>query len=314
MKVIIVVGHSKEDQGARNSSYGVSEFVFNEALALDIKKQFGDLFNFNKHEIVIVYRENGLKELPSEINELKADLIVSLHCNAFNKSANGCEMLYYHKSEKGKEISSIFQNHLVKRLGNKDRGIKSRTVEDRGGYLLRYTNAPCIIVEPFFIDNDEEFLRADECFKNGDLTKWYCESIHKSLEFLQGLKVNTKDKYIVELDGNFEMTVEIKNDESTLKVLHEINNFWSGSKSRLSSAKGCIDTAVLKLIAGEVVRFQARTAFNEDLDSVLKEFNGGIEGYYPMDGSFGIEIIDIEIPFSPSDLDFDVNKATKNQQ
>jgi N-acetylmuramoyl-L-alanine amidase len=188
MRVAVVIGHNEKSQGAVNVNYGMSEFRFNQALAHDIEHEFGDLFNYDKDEIIVVYRETNLQDLPNQINDLEPDLIVSLHCNAFNKTANGCEMLYYHKSIKGKEIARIFQNTLVQKLDNKDRGIKPKTTEDRGGYLLRYTNAPCIIAEPFFIDNDDEFLRADECFKNGDLTKWYCEAINKSLEYLKGLR------------------------------------------------------------------------------------------------------------------------------
>lgn len=184
MRVALVVGHSQKDQGARNSSYGVSEFEFNKKLALDIERNFDNLFNLGQHEIGVIYRETNYKELPAQINKHKPDLIVSLHCNAFDKRANGCEMLYHYKSTKSKVIARIFQNYLVQRLDNKDRGIKGRTVEDRGGYLLRYTVAPCIICEPFFIDNDDELLRADECFNNGDLTKWYCKAINDSLQFL----------------------------------------------------------------------------------------------------------------------------------
>ena len=41
-------------------------------------------------------------------------------------------------------------------------GVKPKKSEDRGGYLLRYTHAPCVIAEPFFIDNDEDLARARE--------------------------------------------------------------------------------------------------------------------------------------------------------
>lgn len=190
MKVAVVIGHSERSQGARNSSYDVSEFQFNRKLAHDIENNFNE---YNMVDgIVVVYRENGYAVLPKEINELGVDLVVSLHCNAFNTEASGCEMLYYHKSEKGKEIARIFHNHLVQRLDNKDRGIKSKTSEDRGGPLLKGTLAPCIICEPFFIDNDEDFLRADECFTDGDLTKWYCEAIDMSLKYLRNENVNKR--------------------------------------------------------------------------------------------------------------------------
>ena len=82
--------------------------------------------------------------------------------NAFNGRASGTEVLYYHRSEVGKTIAEILQGGLVDFLGLPDRGIKPKTSEDRGGYLLRYTNAPCVIAEPFFIDNDQDLAKAKE--------------------------------------------------------------------------------------------------------------------------------------------------------
>lgn len=183
MRVAIVIGHHEQDKGADNASYEANEFEFNQALAHDIEHKFFDLNLID--EIVVAYRETSYQDLPIQINALKADLIVSLHCNAFDTHANGCEMLYYHKSVKGKEVARIFQNNIVQGFDNKDRGIKPKRSEDRGGYLLRFTNAPCIICEPFFIDNDEEYLKAIEYFNNGDLTKWYCEAINKALDYLK---------------------------------------------------------------------------------------------------------------------------------
>ena len=184
MRVAVIVGHQENSPGAVNENYQVSEFEFTQRLAHDIKHSFAE-FNL-VDEIVIVYRETNYKNLPYQINRLNPDLIVSLHCNAYDTHASGCEMLYYHSSEKSKEIARIFQNHLVQRLENKDRGIKPKHSEDRGGYLLRYTLAPCIITEPFFIDNDDEYLRANECFHDGDLTRWYCEAINQSVQYLRG--------------------------------------------------------------------------------------------------------------------------------
>lgn len=53
-------------------------------------------------------------------------------------------------------MAAILLNALVSELRLPDRGIKPKTSEDRGGYLLRYTKAPAVISEPFFIDNDQD--------------------------------------------------------------------------------------------------------------------------------------------------------------
>ncbi len=149
----LVIGHSKRSPGAVNSKAGVTEFDFNDDLACYIKRKV------KQTDIQQVYRRT-YKQLPDDLNELKPDFIVDLHCNAFNTKASGSEVLYYYKSEKGKQMAEILLKHLVDALKLPNRGIKPRSSEDRGGYLLRYTNAPCVIAEPFFIDNDDDLATA----------------------------------------------------------------------------------------------------------------------------------------------------------
>ena len=145
--IILDIGHSKKSPGAVNQKHGVSEFQFNTRLANDIKRLI---------PVQLFYR-GSYQNLPRDINAFNPELVVSLHCNAFNKKASGTEVLYYHSSVIGKKMAEIYQRHLVECLGLPDRGIKPKIDADRGGYQLRYIKAPCIIVEPFFIDNDSEF-------------------------------------------------------------------------------------------------------------------------------------------------------------
>lgn len=149
----LVVGHTEGSPGASNRRSAVTEFGFNNDLAIRIENKITDV------EVQRIYRRT-YRSLPGDINAFNPDFIVSLHCNAFNKRASGTEVLYYRKSGNGKDMADIFVNHLVNHLGLPNRGVKPRTSEDRGGYLLRYTKAPCIIVEPFFIDNDKDLVVA----------------------------------------------------------------------------------------------------------------------------------------------------------
>ncbi len=151
----LVIGHKKSSPGAVNERAGLSEFDFNEDLAIHIEKKV------QKTQIQRVYRRTWEK-LPADVNALKPHFVISLHCNAFNCRASGTEVLYYHSSDAGRTVAEILQRSLVDFLGLPDRGIKPKTSEDRGGYLLRYTKALCVIAEPFFIDNDHDFARGQE--------------------------------------------------------------------------------------------------------------------------------------------------------
>lgn len=145
----LIIGHKKGSPGASNASSGITEFDYNEQLAIDIENASTQV------AVQRVYRRT-YKTLPEDVNQLNPDFIISLHCNAFNQAASGTEVLYYYRSKKGKQVAHILQTNLVNALALKDRGIKDKRVENRGGFLLKYTNAPCVISEPFFIDNDHD--------------------------------------------------------------------------------------------------------------------------------------------------------------
>lgn len=154
MKIILVIGHSERSQGARNQTSGVSEFQYNKQLA-SIIYTLTKKISIN---IEVVYRKQ-YKDLPLQINTLNPDYIMSLHCNAYNTKVSGTETLYYHSSIQGKILATKLQKAMVDCLLLPDRGIKSKTSEDRGGFLLRYTKAPCVILEPFFIDNESDYIK-----------------------------------------------------------------------------------------------------------------------------------------------------------
>jgi N-acetylmuramoyl-L-alanine amidase len=154
MKVAIIIGHSPSDKGACNS--GFCEFDYNQIVAHSILEQ-SDL------DIEIVYRDD-YHSLPDKVNKTGADIAISLHCNAFNKEASGCETLYS-GSKKGLELAQKVHAKILPVFGNPDRGIKKRRLKDRGGWILHKTKMPCVILEPFFIDNDEELKKAKRVYK-----------------------------------------------------------------------------------------------------------------------------------------------------
>ena len=176
MECVLVIGHTKKSPGAKNKKRELTEFDFNDDLARRIERKVKDA-NIQK-----VYRITYIG-LPDQINSINPDFIISLHCNAFNNNASGTEVLYWHNSPKGKHIASILQRHLVKHLRLPDRKIKPVKGGDRGGLLLCLTKAPCVISEPFFIDNDSDLDRALEDLDG--LVQAYADAIQKITEYLE---------------------------------------------------------------------------------------------------------------------------------
>jgi len=83
-------------------------------------------------------------------NAFKADLFISCHVNAFKTdAANGCEAEYI--SAKAKVYADKI-NAQMAILGYKNRGSISRP----NLYVLKYTNATAILIEPFFCDTKSD--------------------------------------------------------------------------------------------------------------------------------------------------------------
>lgn len=156
MKLGIVVGHSKKSPGAKNIELGVVEYSLNLELAAAIHTEC------QRREIdsQLIYRLNGYSKLPTDINNTDVDFCISVHHNgADNTSIDGNETLYYHKSEKSKKFARYVNNEMYNCLQVRNRDVKPVNSEDRGGYVLKYTSMPCILIEPYFMTNKEAVLK-----------------------------------------------------------------------------------------------------------------------------------------------------------
>ncbi|WP_125154291.1 N-acetylmuramoyl-L-alanine amidase [Clostridium rectalis] len=150
MKIAIDFGHGTgEDRGA--NGYKNEELTVREYGSLVVKglKKLGHLV-YN-----VTPMQNGMSLIQSlayrvsMANYYKVDLFVSLHLNAFNGKAYGCEVEYI--SDKGKEYANKICDEISK-LGYKNRGSKYRP----NLYVLKNTNMPAILIESFFCDNKRD--------------------------------------------------------------------------------------------------------------------------------------------------------------
>lgn len=153
--VCIVVGHSAQDGGAYNAQLGINEYDYNHPLASSLAVK---LHRRNIRPI-IVYR-NTYTGLPYDINQTDADYCIDLHCNAVSDSSvQGQEVLYWHKSKRGKALAQRLQQVIYGLFNERNRGAKPRQIGDDGWPLLKETNMPAIILEPFFISNSESLSK-----------------------------------------------------------------------------------------------------------------------------------------------------------
>lgn len=156
-KICVIIGHGGNDCGAVSQDKKVTELGYNTKLADELV----ELLVNNGYEAFTHNRGYSKMENTTLINSLNPDLAISLHCNSANTVATGTEAIYYPGSVKGKKFAELLSKNVSEALGLKNRGAKEPW-HGRGGGLLSRTKAPCVISEPFFIDNNEDLKKAFE--------------------------------------------------------------------------------------------------------------------------------------------------------
>lgn len=150
--IVIDAGHGGKDLGA--DMYGFQEKLITETIAKKIKALNKD----SNLEIVLLRdgdHEMELSERVSIINNLKPDLVVSLHISAnMNMSANGAQAFIpsnetFH--EKSKESAVIVIDKMTE-AGN----LKKRRITEAPFYMLKNASCPIMTLMIGFLSNEKD--------------------------------------------------------------------------------------------------------------------------------------------------------------
>ena len=106
-------------------------------------------------------------------NETGADILVSIHQNAFpSAKAKGAQVFYHKSSERGKILAECVQESLKSRVDGSNRRMAK---ENKEYYILRTTQIPAVIVECGFLSNaEEERLLNDTAYQERLAWAVYC--------------------------------------------------------------------------------------------------------------------------------------------
>lgn len=155
--VIIDAAHGGKDNGAEIQN------TFEKDITLSISKKIKELNGNDKIEIVLL-RDNdeflSLADRLKKVNEIKPNLLISLHLNSNNdESENGIEIFVSKLNsnfEKSKEIAESLINSSPTIL-------KNRGINEADFLILKDSNCPAIALELGFMTNinDKEFLESE---------------------------------------------------------------------------------------------------------------------------------------------------------
>jgi N-acetylmuramoyl-L-alanine amidase len=150
--VVIDAGHGGEDHGMKLEGFSEKEIVA--AISQKIKEN-----NHDKNVIIHLTRTNdkfiSLQGRVDFINNLKPDLILSLHVNGNKNTAlSGVEFFVSPSNEKyetSKNSAEKINSHIVSSLQMQSNGVK-----DANFMILKNTKYPAIIMELGYLSNKND--------------------------------------------------------------------------------------------------------------------------------------------------------------
>lgn len=155
MLICIDAGHAEKTAGKRSFDGTLREYEFNRYVAKRLK------YHLERHGIKTMYScdletatDTPLGTRCKVANNAKADILVSLHANAFGSTwneANGWEAFYFKGSSEGQKLADAIRKESIALLELKDRGIKTDSL-----YMTKHTNMTAVLIEHGFYTNKTE--------------------------------------------------------------------------------------------------------------------------------------------------------------
>ncbi len=175
--IVLDAGHGGWDPG-RTGTGGVDEKELN----LAVVEKLAEYLEQGGAEVILTRdgdnalgnkKQADMAERKRIVNESGADLLVSIHQNAFpSAKAKGAQVFYHNSSGNGKRLAECVQESLRSRVdGSNQRQAK----ENKDYYILRTTEIPAVIVECGFLSNaEEERLLNDDTYQEKLAWAIYC--------------------------------------------------------------------------------------------------------------------------------------------
>ena len=149
-KIYVDAGHGGTDPGA----IGVGQ-VKEADITLKVAKYLCTELERQNIDVKMSRNSDDYKKLSTrttEANNYGANLVISIHCNAFaNATAAGTEVYIYKKGGNAEKLANKVQTNLLSVLGTTNRGVKEGNLA-----MVRDTKAPAILCELGFITNKND--------------------------------------------------------------------------------------------------------------------------------------------------------------
>ncbi len=166
--ILIDAGHNYQgrDTGAENTARGIHEEEITWQIADKLRNILTEMgytvVMTREHATDSIANTSVVESLQARVDlahECRADLFISIHCNASDVGASGTETYCFNMNSLAGQFARFVQKNIAKETGLFDRGVKTAEF-----YVIKNTLMPAILIESGFIDNDRdlEVIASDE--------------------------------------------------------------------------------------------------------------------------------------------------------
>lgn len=158
--ILIDAGHNYQgrDTGAENTARGIHEEEITWQIADKLRNILTEMgytvVMTREHATDSIANTSVVESLQARVDlahESRADLFISIHCNASDVGASGTETYCFNSNSLAGHLAKLVQKNVAKATGQFDRGVKTAEF-----YVIKNTLMPAILIETGFIDNDRD--------------------------------------------------------------------------------------------------------------------------------------------------------------
>ena len=111
-------------------------------------------FTRSSYEALGQTKSEDMKKRIKLVDESNADIMISIHQNAYtSENVKGAQTFYFKGSEGGKALAEKIQASLITALDEKNKRVAK---ENTSYYIIKNTEIPSVIIECGFLSNPDE--------------------------------------------------------------------------------------------------------------------------------------------------------------
>jgi N-acetylmuramoyl-L-alanine amidase len=155
--IVVDPGHGGKDIGAPAVSGSPPSEPYEKNVVLEIGQRLAGLLKAEGASVTMTREDDtyvALQERAAIANKLRADALVSIHCNSCETPNTLCGTSVYYDHPHSAQFAALVQSELVAALGTSDKGVRNANFA-----VIRRTTGPGVLVETAFINHDEDRQR-----------------------------------------------------------------------------------------------------------------------------------------------------------